>query len=159
LRDKGDKEMEEATKPNETDPVEPIEPVEPKIETIKLSVLYNTYNDFVALTKLVGFSSTILFKLAKLKREIDEHVQDFDKIRIEKIKQYGDMQPDKHYKIDPESDNFNNYITDITEIMNKEITLNNLFKLTQTDFENVKNMDEINPSIINSCYYVVDYDS
>ena len=44
------------------------DPTEPKIETIKLSVLYNTYNDFIALTKLVGFSSTILFKLAKLKK-------------------------------------------------------------------------------------------
>jgi hypothetical protein len=158
LHDKGDKEMEEITKPTETEPIEPIETIE-TIETIKLSVLYNTYNDFVALTKLVGFSSTILFKLAKLKREIDEHVQDFDKIRIEKIKQYGDMQPDKHYKIEPESDNFNNYITDITEIMNKEIVLNNLFKLTQPDFENVKNMDEINTSMLNNCYYVVDYDS
>jgi len=149
--------MEETTKPVE--PVEPIEPVEPKIETIKLSVLYNTYNDFVALTKLVGFSSTILFKLAKLKREIDEHVQDFDKIRIEKIKQYGEMQPDKHYKIEPASESYNQYITDITEIMNKEIILNNLFKLTQTDFENVKNMDEINTSMLNNCSYVVDYDS
>jgi len=37
--------------------------------------------------------------------------------------------------------------------------LNNLFKLTQIDFETVKNMDEINPSIINNCYYVIDYDS
>ena len=135
------------------------DPTEPKIETIKLSVLYNTYNDFIALTKLVGFSSTILFKLAKLKREIDEHVQDYEAIRVDKVKQYGELQPDKHYKIDPKSENFNHYINDITEIMNKEITLNNLFKLTQSDFETVKNMDEINPSIINNCYYVVDYDS
>ena len=143
----------------ETTTTEPIEPIEPKIETIKLSVLYNTYNDFIALTKLVGFSSTILFKLAKLKREIDEHVQDYEAIRVDKVKQYGELQPDKHYKIEPHSENFNHYINDITEIMNKEITLSNLFKLTQNDFETVKNIDEINPSIINSCYYVVDYDS
>lgn len=143
----------------ETKPTEPIEPIEPKIETIKLSVLYNTYNDFIALTKLVGFSSTILFKLAKLKREIDEHVQDYESIRVDKVKQYGELQPDKHYKIEPHSENFNNYINDITEIMNKEIVLNNLFKLTKDDFETVKNLDEINPSIINNCYYVVDYDS
>ena len=78
---------------------------------------------------------------------------------MDKVKQYGELQPDKHYKIDPKSENFNHYINDITEIMNKEITLNNLFKLTQSDFETVKNMDEINPSIINNCYYVVDYDS
>jgi len=143
----------------ETATTEPIEPIEPKIETIKLSVLYNTYNDFIALTKLVGFSSTILFKLAKLKREIDEHVQDYEAIRVDKVKQYGELQPDKHYKIEPQSENFNNYINDITEIMNKEIVLNNLFKLTQIDFETVKNMDEINPSIINNCYYVIDYDS
>jgi len=153
LHDKGEKEMEE------TATTEPIEPIEPKIETIKLSVLYNTYNDFIALTKLVGFSSTILFKLAKLKREIDEHVQDYEAIRVDKVKQYGELQPDKHYKIEPQSENFNNYINDITEIMNKEIVLNNLFKLTQIDFETVKNMDEINPSIINNCYYVIDYDS
>ena len=148
--------MEETTT---TEPVEPVEPIEPKIETIKLSVLYNTYSDFIALTKLVGFSSTILFKLAKLKREIDEHVQDYEAIRVDKVKQYGELQPDKHYKIDPHSENFNHYINDITEIMNKEIVLNNLFKLTQDDFATVKNMDEINPSIINNCYYVVDYDS
>lgn len=150
MHDKGEKEMEETTT---------TEPTEPKTETIKLSVLYNTYNDFIALTKLVGFSSTILFKLAKLKREIDEHVQDYEAIRVDKVKQYGELQPDKHYKIDPQSENFNHYINDITEIMNKEITLSNLFKLTQSDFETVKNIDEINPSIINSCYYVVDYDS
>jgi hypothetical protein len=135
------------------------EPIEPKIETIKLSVLYNTYSDFIALTKLVGFSSTILFKLAKLKREIDEHVQDYEAIRVDKVKQYGELQPDKHYKIDPQSENFSHYINDITEIMNKEIVLNNLFKLTKDDFETVKNLDEINPSIINNCYYVIDYDS
>ena len=150
MHNEGEKEMEET---------KTTDPTEPKIETIKLSVLYNTYNDFIALTKLVGFSSTILFKLAKLKREIDEHVQDYEAIRVDKVKQYGELQPDKHYKIDPKSENFNHYINDITEIMNKEITLNNLFKLTQSDFETVKNMDEINPSIINNCYYVVDYDS
>lgn len=84
----------------------------------------------------IEFAPGVAFRLCKLLREIDVHLQDIEKIRVGLVKKYG-TNDDGRFLIKQDSDQFDNFNRELSEFLDGDVTLEHLeeAQLTADDFE------------------------
>ena len=110
--------------------------------TIKLSEAIESYQNLLKIANLKCSAKTA-FRFAKLLKELEPHIANFESVRNEKIKEYGDLIDDENQKYDFSDENKAKLESEIKEMINDDINLS-FDKMIIDDFNGI----EIEPSVL-----------
>jgi len=117
---------------------------------IKLGLLVNS-KEGLSIIATSKFKATKLFEITKFVKKANEEIESFEKVRQEKIKQYGEEQTnDKGEKVmQVASDKINDFVADIEDLFNSEIDID-VPKILVEDLGDT----EMSPNILLSLGYI-----
>ena len=99
---------------------------------LKLGMLINSQEIIQNLSK-GKFKAKVTWRLTGIIKSMEEYVNKFHDIRNDLIKKYGE-DVDGVVSVNPDSENFKNFITELNEVAEEDITLN-VKKISIDDIE------------------------